>query len=210
MTMACSITWSYSPARTCVSYKRNQINKISNYEQDWNLGTMYLKVTVLNAVELECLNRVQGQRRIITVILDFLPIILYCKVWSSKCRNNLTQVEILYEVNFHQFGLLKWLTVSAEMAFRSECLPWMVGRQYGCKNKSNRENLDHQMTTTISKLWDNKKCLNHKCFWVFEKCWVYLREIPNQVELIRSVQGRLDHGLGLWVTSVKFGLQGFL
>lgn len=136
--MACSITWSYSPARTCVSYKRKQINNISNYQQDWDSRAIYLK-----AVGHECWNHVQGQMCIISVILDFLPILLYCKVWTLNFKNNFTKVEIFW------WGLtisLEWLTVCAEIAFRSECLPWMVGRQYCCKNKSNGENLDHPMT----------------------------------------------------------------
>lgn len=143
--MACSITWSYSPARTCVSYKRKQINNISNYQQDWDSRAIYsvLKKIVSNAVGLECLNLVQGQICIISVILDFLPILFYCKVWTLNFKNNFTKVEIFLMRSFNQF---RWLTVCAEIAFRSECLPWMVGRQYCCKNKSNGENLDHPMT----------------------------------------------------------------
>lgn len=132
--MACSITWSYSPARTCVSYKRKQINNISNYQQDWDSRAIYLK-----AVGHECWNHVQGQM-LSWISYRFFYIVKF-ELWILKI--------ILQRLKFYWWGLtisLEWLTVSDEIAFRSECLPWMVGRQYCCKNKSNGENLDHPMT----------------------------------------------------------------
>lgn len=202
--MACSITWSYSPARTCVSYKRKQINNISNYQQDWDSRAIYsvLKKIVSNAVGLECLNLVQGQMCIISVIMDFLPILLYCKVWTLNFKNNFTKVEILLMRSFNQFRMtycLCWDSLQVGM------LALDGGKAVLLQKQIKRWKSWSSNDLTIFKLWDEKS------FWVFEKCWAYLREISNQVRLVSdSVQGRLDHGLWLRVTSVKFGLQGFL
>lgn len=195
--MACSITWSYSPARTCVSYKRKQINNISNYQQDWDSRAIYLK-----AVGHECWNHVQGQMCIISVIMDFLPILLYCKVWTLNFKNNFTKVEIFLMRSFNQFRMtycLCWDSLQVGMLALDGGKAVLLQKQI--KQWKSRSSND----LTIFKLWDEKS------FWVFEKCWAYLREISNQVRLVSdSVQGRLDHGLWLRVTSVKFGLQGFL
>lgn len=202
--MACSITWSYSPARTCVSYKRKQINNISNYQQDWDSRAIYsvLKKIVSNAVGLECLNLVQGQICIISVILDFLPILFYCKVWTLNFKNNFTEVEILLMRSFNQFRMtycLCWDSLQVGMLALDGRKAVLLQKQIKRWKSWSSNDL------TIFKLWDEKS------FWVFEKCWAYLREISNQVRLVSdSVQGRLDHGLWLRVTSVKFGLQGFL
>lgn len=202
--MACSITWSYSPARTCVSYKRKQINNISNYQQDWDSRAIYsvLKKIVSNAVGLECLNLVQGQMCIISVILDFLPILFYCKVWTLNFKNNFTKVEILLMRSYNQFRMtycLCWDSLQVGMlALDGGKAEWLQKQIKRWKSWSSND-------LTIFKLWGEKS------FWVFEKCWAYLREISYQVRLVSdSVQGRLDHGLWLRVTSVKFGLQGFL
>lgn len=195
--MACSITWSYSPARTCVSYKRKQISNISNYQQDWDSRAIYLK-----AVGHECWNHVQGQMCIISVILDFLPILLYCKVWTLNFKNNFTKVEIFLMRSFNQFRMtycLCWDSLQVGM------LALDGGKAVLLQKQIKRWKSWSSNDLTIFKLWDEKS------FWVFEKCWAYLREISNQVRLVSdSVQGRLDHGLWLGVTSVKFGLQGFL
>lgn len=195
--MACSITWSYSPARTCVSYKRKQINNISNYQQDWDSRAIYLK-----AVGHECWNHVQGQMCIISVILDFLPILLYCKVWTLNFKNNFTKVEILLMRSYNQFRMTYcfcWYSLQVGMLALDGRKAVLLQKQIKRWKSWSSNDL------TIFKLWDEKS------FWVFEKYWVYLREISNQVRLVsNSVQGRLDHGLWLRVTSVKFGLQGFL
>lgn len=195
--MACSITWSYSPARTCVSYKRKQINNISNYQQDWDSRAIYLK-----AVGHECWNHVQGQMCIISVILDFLPILLYCKVWTLNFKNNFTKVEIFLMRSYNQFRMTYcFCRDSLQVGMLA-----LDGRKAVLLQKQiKRWKSWSSNDLTIFKLWDEKS------FWVFEKCWAYLREISNQVRLVSdSVQGRLDHGLWLRVTSVKFGLQGFL
>lgn len=202
--MACSITWSYSPARTCVSYKRKQINNISNYQQDWDSRAIYsvLKKIVSNAVGLECLNLVQGQMCIISVILDFLPILLYCKVWTLNFKNNFTKVEILLMRSYNQFRMtycLCWDSLQVGMLALDGRKAVLLQKQIKRWKSWSSNDL------TIFKLWGEKS------FWLFEKCWAYLREISYQVRLVSdSVQGRLDHGLWLRVTSVKFGLQGFL
>lgn len=195
--MACSITWSYSPARTCVSYKRKQINNISNYQQDWDSRAIYLK-----AVGHECWNHVQGQMCIISVIMDFLPILFYCKVWTLNFKNNFTKVEIFLMRSFNQFRM-------------TYCLCW-DSLQVGMLALDGRKAVLLQKQIKLWKSWSSNdltifKLWGEKSFWVFEKYWGYLREISNQVRLVSdSVQGRLDHGLWLRVTSVKFGLQGFL
>lgn len=195
--MACSITWSYSPARTCVSYKRKQINNISNYQQDWDSRAIYLK-----AVGHECWNHVQGQMCIISVIMDFLPILLYCKVWTLNFKNNFTKVEILLMRSYNQFGMTYcfwWDSLQVGM------LALDGGKAVLLQKQIKRWKSWSSNDLTIFKLWGEKS------FWLFEKCWAYLREISNQVRLVSdSVQGRLDHGLWLRVTSVEFGLQGFL
>lgn len=195
--MACSITWSYSPARTCVSYKRKQINNISNYQQDWDSRAIYLK-----AVGHERWNHVQGQMCIISVILDFLPILLYCKVWTLNFKNNFTKVEIFLMRSYNQFRMtycLCWDSLQVGMLALDGRKAVLLQKQIKRWKSWSSNDL------TIFKLWDEKS------FWVFEKYWAYLREISNQVRLVSdSVQGRLDHGLWLRVTSVKFGLQGFL
>lgn len=202
--MACSITWSYSPARTCVSYKRKQINNISNYQQDWDSRAIYsvLQKIVSNAVGLECLNLVQGQMCIISVILDFLPILFYCKVWTLNFKNNFTKVEILLMRSYNQFRMtycLCWDSLQVGMLALDGRKAVLLQKQIKRWKSWSSNDL------TIFKLWGEKS------FWVFEKCWAYLREISYQVRLVSdSVQGRLDHGLWLRMTSVKFGLQGFL
>lgn len=195
--MACSITWSYSPARTCVSYKRKQINNISNYQQDWDSRAIYLK-----AVGHECWNHVQGQMCIISVILDFLPILFYCKVWTLNFKNNFTKVEFFWMRSYNQFRMtycLCWDSLQVGMLALDGRKAVLLQKQIKRWKSWSSNDL------TVFKLWDEKS------FWVFEKYWAYLREISNQVRLVSdSVQGRLDHGLWLRVTPVKFGLQGFL
>lgn len=191
--MACSITWSYSPARTCVSYKRKQINNISNYQQDWDSRAIYLK-----AVGHECWNHVQGQM-LSWISYRFFYIVKF-ELWILKII--LQRLKFFWMRSFNQFRMtycLCWDSLQVGM------LALDGGKAVLLQKQIKRWKSWSSNDLTIFKLWGEKS------FWLFEKCWAYLREISNQVRLVSdSVQGRLDHGLWLRVTSVKFGLQGFL
>lgn len=159
--MACSITWSYSPARTCVSYKRKQINNISNYQQDWDSRAIYLK-----AVGHECWNHVQGQMCIISVILDFLPILLYCKVWTLNFKNNFTKVEIFLMRSYNQFRMtycLCWDSLQVGMLALDGRKAVLLQKQIKRWKSWSSNDL------TIFKLWD-------------EKSSEYLRSVEHTLE----------------------------